>query len=363
VSIGIHNIDTPHLSKYPPAYGMHFLGKAWFYTLIVNSQQPFDLVQRELENTLSQNISGDDRTPEIIITNASDSVFSPANIFWNPHDPGIENTWLEIWHKTLNLGGSLLSAGMQPETPWSADDFQQNFETLRHAIKTELFGADAATRAAQAKPTISADDRAIAGFLVRLLEKWRSENHQQPSYLATAPIEEKPPQSKPALDELPQTVILSPPGAEQQPKPPAPALDEEETLILPSSSREAESQPQLAATDDELIQETVILSPGGLQAQADQPASTEIHTQEDLLETVIISPSDRHQATSDADFKGADQVPFSKDHTHATLKSDERRQEKVPSKDKEIHAGDDDFLPETIILGSGKQKDKGLNNE
>jgi len=349
------SIRRPHLSKYPPAYGQHFLGIIWFYALLVNDRQSIEKVRAELDKFIPA-IGVQDRVfSEIIQTQEVGTVFAPENIFWYPeshHDP--EN-WHALWNKSLDIGAAILASSFQSERKWSAEEFWLDYKTLRADIKTELFG-----QAPPAAPTQSvSEDSPIADILNRLLVKWRSEIRPPEAPLTeeeTATVILPAPQETPNLAE---TVILSPSNPPEAALSSGPPPEEEETLILPSGIRNKAPTPKAPLPDEELIQETVILSPGKIvrtptPVDSRNPASGS----EDLQETIVLSPGGRPKGRSDS---GA---PINRHDNRANPHRQPDRENTRGNRGeerKEDASQDDDILTETIILRP--QKHKGSRDE
>ena len=175
---------------------------------------------------------------------------------------------------------------------------------------------------------------------------------------ATLPSEEQtetiilsPP---PERDNLAETVILSrsslPPADASQGRPP----EEEETLILPSGSRKNVPGPKAPSPDEELIQETIILSPGNIAKTMPRDESINPETgRDDLPETIVLSPGGRSKGRSDS----ATPKHPGDDRTKARPQT----HRKNGAERKEDASQEDDILTETIILRP--QKNKGARDE
>jgi hypothetical protein len=345
----------PHLSKYPPAYGHHFLGTIWFYALLVNDHQTVEDVRSELDRHLPVFSAQDQVFSQNIQTEGSGTVFAPENIFWNPASKQVGEKWHRMWRKSLDIGGAILAAAFQTENKWSPDAFWPDFNNLRTDIKMELFGqADRATPAG-----LSSEDPAIADILIRLHAKWRRE--VQPP--ATPLAENDTPKAilpGPQETEAPAETLILSPGARlktslSSDRPTA----GEETLILPSNSRPQPPNPAALSPDEDLIQETVILSPGN---SAPEPAGLDSNNfnmgQEDLPETVVLSPGGYPGGRSNP----AARTPLPGNQTDLRQQSGgDNIQPRTGAEKKEDPPQDDDILTETVILRPGK--DKGRQDE
>jgi hypothetical protein len=346
----------PHLSKYPPVYGHHFLGTIWFYALLVNDQQSVEDVRSELDRHLSAFNAQDQVFSQNIQTEGSGPVFSPENIFWNPASKQVGEKWHRMWRKSLDIGGAILAAAFQAEHKWSSDEFWLDYNTLRTDIKSELFGqAPMATPAA-----LESEDPAIADILIRLHAKWRREI--------------RPPASPPTENDT-QTVIIPGPQKNQTPAetlilapdaqlktslPSDHAPTGEETLVLPSNNRPQPPIPAIPSSDDDLIQETVILSPGNTAPKPPgvDSINTDIGREDDLPETVVLSPGRHPGGRSNPATRTS--LPENQTDLRQQPGAD-NIQPQMGAEKKEDSSQDDDILTETVILRPGK--DKGFQNE
>lgn len=349
-------IRQPHLSKYPPAYGQHFLGIIWFYALLVNERQTVEKVRAELDKFIPT-LGAQDRVFSDIIQTEGEpgSVFAPENIFWYPESRHVGENWRALWNQALDIGAAILAGSFQAERKWSAEAFWRDYKTLRTDIKSELFG-----QAPAATPTPApSEDFQIKDILNRLLVKWREEIRPSETPRTEEDTETvilSPPPERPDLAE---TVILSrnspPETSASSGHPP----EEEETLILPSGSRNNAPTPKAPLPDEELIQETVILSPGKIagaptRADAGNPATDG----EDLAETIVLSPGGRPRSRSD--LGGPTDLQGNRTNTPRQPES-VSHQGNADGENKEGPSEDDDILTETVILRP--QKHKGSRDE
>jgi hypothetical protein len=345
----------PHLSKYPPTYGHHFLGAIWFYTLLANDRQSFEEVRAELDRHKSVFSAQDSVFSKNIPTAGAGAVFSPENVFWNPAANHVQESWHRLWNKSLDIGGALLTGAFRSENTWSLDNFWLDYNSLRAEIKTALFGPAPAAEPAG----IPSDDSAIADILIRLHRQLRRQlrpaaNPLTEKYTQKDSVAEPQETGSPA-----ETLILSPDAQMKSPISPNRGLMEEETLILPPQSRFQSPTPDPASTDEDLIQETVILRPGDTAPASAGPDPTNAGlSQDDIPETVVLSPGG-HSG-------GRDSLS-----TRTSLPDNQNDLNKPPAGDPPLpQAGvdqnadtpqDDDFLTETVILRPDKRK--GPQNE
>ncbi len=347
-------IRQPHLSRYPPAYGHHILGTIWFYILLANGRQSVEIIRAELDKLVPALSAQDRLFSEIIQTEGAGTVLGPENIFWNPQAKQIKDTWRFLWRRSLDIGGALLAASMQPERKWSADEFWLDYNALREDIKTELFGlVTAATRTEHPD-----EDREISDILKRLLARWHTEIKpleapaaEQEAETFVLPGRQKPP-------DLAETVILSPNSPEKESFSSSLPDDEKETLIMPPQNRFARPSPETESPDDEIIQETVILSPGNSVPPPHAEWMDSGMDQDDLPETVVISPGARPADRAISQARAAVQ---NQSNQIIGQPDGEKVRPNVDHGKKEDPSQDDDILTETIILRPGKNK--GPKNE
>jgi hypothetical protein len=228
------DIKAPFLPKFPPSYSLHFLGTAWFFSLLVNRNQGVSNVYEKLGQIIEKITSNDDVSFEGLITNEFKGAFSPDYIFWDPEGKTLEKGWERFWVRSLALGWSLLEASLTGDSKWSKDKFWQDLENLRKEVKDTLFQQQLTI----AQADTASKNKAIHEILAKLTEKWSIDFET-------------------GEDELGKKAIASPTGGDK--------LDE--TVI--------DSQ------EDKDIQETVILRPGDFKEE------------EDIPETVIIKPSEK----------------------------------------------------------------------
>ncbi len=397
-------IRQPHLSKYPPAYGHHFLGNIWFYALLVNQRQSMQTVRAELDKQVTALGGPDQHLAEMIPIDVDGSAFAPQNIYWSPESIQVAADLRVFWKRALTLGSGLLTAGLQAGHNWSADEFWSQFNDLRSEIKAALFGPELVLAGT------SAENQVIVTILNRLLDRWRRELKPTPPpepgeeadtiilnggqqsedltktlILTTDPApqaplsaerqtdeeetlvlstgsELQPPkpdiESEPIEDEpLQETLILSPEDRIKQPDTDGDAMNAEplqETVILAPKPGPMPPTSEATPSDEDLIQETVILSPGSpppKRAQADRPASDSGAA--DLAETVVLSPKGQRPGRSES--PDAEAVDGNQDEN---LPESDRKDIRLKIGPKKVQGSqpDDDILTETVILRPQKKK-------
>jgi hypothetical protein len=336
----------PHLSKFPPAYGHYFLGTIWFFALLVNNRQSIAKVRAALDKYTTAFGDQDFVFSQIIQAEDAGAVFAPENLFWDPASKEVGNKWHNIWNKTLDIGGALLAAAFQGMQNRSSDEFWLDYNSLRTEIKKELFGL-----APTASPTeLSSDDPMIADILIRLLAKWRGEIQPPATPETEKKAEDTTASEAKKMEALAETVILSPAARPDADASPDRSTAEEETLILRSGDLPPSPVTDIPSSDDDLIQETVILSPGD---SAPSSAGVDLNNSgndpDDLPETVVLSPGGR------PDHAARKSPPDNQTEQHQRPDRENRKPQSGAEKKSEPLPDDDD-LSETVILKPNKKK-------
>ena len=285
--------------KLPSSSTYFFLGCVWFYALLANKKQDFSKISFSLREALDHSFSDQD---------FSAPSFHPVNIFWDPEGKDVNQNWLPLWEKALFLGWSVMKVSFQYDPKWSKEEFLDQLENLRGEVKHHLFWKEPVeslqTRASEDK----SQDEAIHAILTGILKKWRTE-------------------IKVEKEDMKETVILSPAGLIKEP---------------PPSLRE----------EKEIFPETVIIKPPRVDIGLEEKVKGDESVQGDdfLAETVILgSGKDVSKPSQRAPSKdlglGKKVFPSRDTKTDITRKTAEK-------------LGEDDILSETVILGSGKVRDK-----
>ena len=300
-------LDLPAHPPLPRAYALHLLGLIWFSVLLTNSKQELSQVQRAVERAHDRVLAGDRDLPDDLTV---DSAFLPENIFWHPAPCELDEDWRHLWEEALRPGWSLLQASAQSGTTGFQEELVRTLEELRTSIRALLF----LERTAAMEAGEAAEAEAIHSILSRLMTKWRQaeavpaeEEWEKTVVLpsgdgfeTTLPLGES---LASAPGDAAATMILTPPEARQSG---AAAMDEEifqETVVLSGKGTggplQAEAAPPPQAADD--LAETVILgTPGAGGAQEPAPVPPPpVEADEtgslppELAETVILAPSSR----------------------------------------------------------------------
>ena len=142
IDIGGDAFKTSLHPQIAPFYALHFLGTVWFYSLLSNRKQSLSDVYAAVENQIAKDASRRELSFEVFMKGASNQLFKPENIFWDPDsrkNNAVENSWERIWEKALEMGWGLLNAGLHVDSKWAKKNFLIELEALREEIKDKLF--------------------------------------------------------------------------------------------------------------------------------------------------------------------------------------------------------------------------------
>lgn len=337
-------LDLPVHPPMPPAYAFHLLGLIWFTVLLTNSRQDVSEVQRAVENA-RRTLPND---PNIADSLMLEPAFFPENVFWNPLPFDLVESWRSFWVDALRIGWSLFQASAESGPSSFREELVRTIEHLRAGIQQEMFAESPAGKDFKRRT----EAEAIHGILSRLMAKWRQAAVVQPEvewektvaltpdlgFETTLPLGEG---SATVPEDTAATVIL--PAPEPQ-EPTVPAIDEEifqETVILSGKGVAQPFQPEVApppkAADE--LSETVILGatgvgggreeklPSALSPAASAEPNGTARTTGELAETVILTPSPRPQERDMTSGRGETSTPG--------------------------EGAKEEILPETVILSPG----------
>ena len=293
----------PETLSYPKLIehkGLFSLGMIWFYTLLVNKKQNFSEVELPLKEALNQFSSDPNFSIERCFKNNSHATFLPENLFWNPEGKSVNQNFYSIWEKSLDMGWSLLKSSLPGFPRGSKEELWQGLENLRQEVKNKLFREPPVNgNKTIVLKTEEEDDEAIHRILLKILEKW-----QMKTELKKEHVKEK--------EAIPETVILLPPeGFSPSRDLPLKEVVSEEKVFL---------KEQISEGD--FLTETVILGPN----QDLDSSSPMKSTQKSISGERKIFQKELEQQ---------------KRHEH-----------------REKHPLGEDVLPETVILGTDKARDR-----
>ncbi len=310
---------TPSLPKLPPSYGLYFLGLVWFYSLLVNKKQGVAEIYAALGKMVDE-VSPEGDAFKDTMDGGMNQAFLSKNIFWNPEGRTVNKDWELFWKSSLELGWSLLRAGLNQDPQWGKVEFWEKVVDLRKKIKDSLFSQ----RVSYVQPNLLAENRAICDILCKIKSRWQEETAGDDDEFEKTVINIESKE-----EDLDKTVVL----------PAEKISDLEETASPLAEERATGLSPQA-----EDVPETVILSSqdfGKEISPSDRPQA------EDIPETVIISPADKSKIFSELPHKpGEKNVDQEKKGSTLEEKSNELELKKKGADD----SGEDDFLTETVIL-------------
>ncbi|MGV8074544.1 MAG: hypothetical protein AB2L11_08315 [Syntrophobacteraceae bacterium] len=338
-------LDLPAHPPMPQAYALHLLGLIWFTALLTNSKQEISQVHLAVEHARSRTIENDCiKTDSLMV----EPEFLPENVFWNPAPIGLADDWHGLWEETLKIGWSLLQSSVQGESAGLMEKLVSRIEQLRTGIRREMFSENNARKDADNL----AESGAIHGILSRIATKW-----------SQSAVEEHG-------DEWEKTVVLPSDARFEATLPPGLAsesADDSATVILA-----APEAPQADASnmDEEIFEETVILSGKGIQGIFPTDEVPPKKDDEELSETIILDapvsgagPRAVHSAASptfkDSGFGKTEGVAEELDKTVILSPSPQSGSRGSSFGEQEptipVEAASEDDLSETVILSPARE--------
>lgn len=335
----------PYLPKLPPNYGLYVLGFIWFYVLLFNKRNPVTLINENVAETFERISSEPDATMHSPLIENLEGVFEPKNIFWDSEAKTVPPAWQALWSNVLDLGFRLLAVSRTDLSEWSGVDFERELESVREKAKKALF----VTEPVQGTQPVETD-QGIHAILSEIYDQWLR-------VLQTAvPQAEKPPTVIPPedgdlLDDIVQETVILTPGEfkreafDRVDGETAVEADIEPTGKAPLSSKSYESES--SEMDD--LPETVIVTPGSLQVESQSPDPAD----NEVPETMIVSAENASRA------RGGDGGIQPGDRGDAEGREKDAFGEKTLSghgQEPGEAEEDPDAVPETIIIKPGKGK-------
>lgn len=297
------DVPSSSIPQFPRSYGFHLLGLVWFYTLLVNGKQGVTQVYPALEEVMEKIVAQNDANFENYPEVGFPHVLSPENIFFNPDILSVKQDWHKFWKASLGLGFRFIEVGMLGLRDWSMAEFGHKLEHLRQQIKDDLFSTKPFVPAEEPE----ANDKIIYNILKKIMNARQERGETSSDELKTGHVLPQPDHTaddKTAPDiqedtDVFKTVVLSSDdeltenltGIEQKQEPgeaiPVPESEPDETLILTPERLEPPGMSDNFDHYDEDMEETVILSPDEIEQKLKPSSKSE---EDDLPETVIISP-------------------------------------------------------------------------
>lgn len=318
----------------PSADVIHFLGLAWFCTLLANKKQDTSSIYQSLKRA-------SERTPQgepLSSTGVCNETFRPENLFWNPEGKPIEESWRPFWEEALLLGDGLLRTGLGiGSSGWSKEIFWKRLEALRDRIKHQLFTDQARTRELR-RPR---EDEVLHTILKNLMEKWEKGLQTDDTALQEAVVTTpKSPRDDRGIPDVEKEAALK------------------ETVIS-SSERGAAERVAISGESEQVdLKETVVISPGS--GKEGGPLLSHERDEGALPETVILSaekqPSRPGREPSQGFLPGeGKQSPREKESSKLETADEEKSQRKQEKRE--------DFLVETVFISPRERKDNGRDKK
>lgn len=346
LGVDLDHAKGPYLPKLPSNYGLYVLGCIWFYVLLFNKRNPVPVINEKVAEAFERTASGKDDALHSPWTENLEGVFEPANIFWDSEGKIVPSVWNTLWSNALDLGFRLLAGSRAEVSKFSEDEFAKELEGLRENAKKVLFMPEPAKGA----PPIEAD-QGIHDILSEIYDKWRIAPQ------AISPHEEKPrtgisPEDVDLLDDIVQETVILTPGEFKNEifdrKDPEMEIAENITPTAEPRQGSTSAEPESSEADD--LPETVIVTPGAFREEGSHsPDSAE----NEVPETIIVSPEKVSMAragaggtqTGDQDGAEAREKEFSNEKTRSGHGQKSGEAEEDP-----------DAVPETIIIKPGNGK-------
>ena len=222
-------------------------GSLWFQVLLQNRS----VSQGEILNAVRRYLM---HLPGTTQTTDLGELCVPENIFWDSVGRNIRSEWLYLWKKGCEFGFLLLDAASSRGKQTAVNDMISALDALLAEIKDSLFSSPPAP-ASWLEPSrvdVGCDDQVLLGIVKKMIEKCRAEIQ---AFSAYQPSE---------ID------------------------DEEVATVILSSQKPSERKP--LPPEDDMIIETVVLTPPQSLSQRISPPSQKVSADEELLETVLLTP-------------------------------------------------------------------------
>ncbi|BBO88784.1 hypothetical protein [Desulfosarcina ovata] len=339
---------APFAPLVPESPQFHFLGALWFHTLLVNSCQTANAVFARVGERVGPLTRDQDMDTLAIDHMDPGDTWSAGQIFWTPDHSPMPETWHAHWRQALRLGCQLVHAGLKSGVPLDPAEFMTRLDTLREAVKGEMFSASSVPSEVPVPPPSANRLRSV---LKGILEKW-----QQTAAVDQAPAVPVQVSAAPPMDE--ETVVVSSAAAE----PPewgktAEGPDREDIR----SDEDATRVPTAAEDWDSELEETVVFSPRDTVppvasgpadvADADRPAPPFDPDSEATVILQVPTGGDTPTPPPAADMEQtvvlsvpAPSPPAEEDDLEATLLQESSRPKPPPP------PGGDDGLEATLVL-------------
>ncbi len=367
LAIGLGTTEPKPFLSPPDAMGYYSLSRMWFNTLLVNSRQSAADVSRALGLVREEyDAAGAEPDFAAIWSTRGFEAFSPDNIFWSPPDGSAHwmDRYAHIWQKALEVGWQLMERTFGHGQKGAVSFFEQESARLVGMVKEALFQPGPEASAAgyvQEEEGRQEEDDEIYRIVSAIRQRWKDRGLSGTSstHRASGP--------EPALMQGGSSIPDLPSGAEPQ---------EEETLILkdstsegpfvPGDRRSAEGVAQDGSGKPGVVEETVVLGAGPpagtirdeigrdsmpashrpLPDMAVEAQETRTGTEDDLLEeTVVLTPDQLSRVMGRTTGGG----PHGPEQPETAPESGQTVSASSTNQDEGIEEIDD--LEETVIIG------------
>ena len=305
IDIWLTSQENSCFLKVPYSQSIYSLALIWFYSFLVNKNHSIEKVYRYLGEELNEHILSDTCKFQDFLKEPIPKPFLPENIFWNPERKSVKKEWHSTWWETLNLGLYLLSTSFRSDSKWSQNNFVSRINSLADEIKRILFQG---ISAGQTNTRLS-ENRALHEIILKIMKKW-------------------------CIDSVAEQEVL------------------EETLVDSTTECGKSGETIMNYQDEELIEETVILSPDDLEREVQPPFQKK---QDVIPETIIVSPSDKPMGPSSSS-QHLPRRDTSFQRGEVVVKQEYGNTSEV--KKTIVECEEDKFLTETVILNLDETKNK-----
>jgi len=335
--------------KPPAASTLFTMAQIWFSAIYSNKNNTIKDVQDALAGLLDEKALNDFTVFEQNAASGKIHFQKPENILWNSGATVTVDFMQPFLVRAVKLGWQLFRASYNLEPDWSmatftreVDDFAEELKTALRQIDVKSHGLSGTTDQASSQKI---EDNAINDILDRILARWQPEPETSPppptedvdrtqilppdirpdapehaaessaaddkaeAILETQILQrpetdhEKPAQAfkEPApLDDIMETRILTPDQMDTRTEQSHPVpetsqqqdMDIEETVIISSSTIKRSTAPPVQSTSPAPSIESAAKPKADRTAESDEASDQAESANDDLSETVIISPED-----------------------------------------------------------------------
>jgi hypothetical protein len=301
LGVGPCAADIPQIPDQSGSRLLHRLGTIWFYILLVNQSQDADMVCRGIAHLLKEIAGHNSRPIDIQAIETDFFSLDLDNVFWNPENRNVDQTWTSLWNQSLELGISLLQGNINLDSNGSIHDFCLGLEKLRSDVQKKLSRYSTTSPVPSPKKTSAENDPQT--ILTHILDKWRESLTPEftPKELPSAPVREQDETQASTIDEqeeytdIYETVMISADRFENK----EPLSDHQGKHGTKPSSRTADPEALGGfETPDDVkdieTQKTIIVPTNGLNQQSSPAGDLD----EDLPKTIIVSPDKNSEKKS-----------------------------------------------------------------